>query len=150
MAGFRVSFAFPWPDSSSCPAPPLERVGTQRKETQMSEPTATIPQIAEIVQLLGTSPTRASTVLSILAHVGYNSESTPAASKAVSIVDESTAVERVAEYFALPVLPVWFDSLKDHADFFPTGLDKAPTCGSPKNSATTDPEVIHNWSAQHR
>ena len=116
----------------------------------MSEPTATIPQIAEIVQLLGTSPTRASTVLSILAHVGYNSESTPAASKAVSIVDESTAVERVAEYSALPVLPAWFDALKEHADFFPTGLDRAPTCGSPKYSATIDTEIIHNWSGQYR
>ena len=60
------------------------------------------------------------------------------------------AVERVAEYFALPVLPVWFDALKEHADFFPTGLDKAPTCGSPKYSATTDTEIIHNWSGQHR
>jgi hypothetical protein len=60
------------------------------------------------------------------------------------------AVERVAEYFALPVLPVWFDALKGHADFFPTGLDKAPTCGSPKYSATTDTEIIHNWSGQHR
>src|ERR1019366_7083699 len=150
MAGFRVSFAFPWPDSSSCPAPPLERVGTQRKETQMAEPSATITQIAEIVQFLGTSPTRASTVLSILAHAGYNSESTPAASKAVSIVDESTAVERVAEYSALPVLPAWFDALKEHADFFPTGLDRAPTCGPPKYSATTDTEILHNWSGQHR
>src|ERR1017187_7911036 len=114
----------------------------------MSEQAATISQIAETALLLGTSPTRASTVLSILARVGYNPESTPAASKAVSIVDESTAVERVAEYFALPALPVWFDALKEHADFFPTGLDRAPTCGSPKNSATTDPEILHR-SEEH-
>src|SRR5664280_904457 len=116
----------------------------------MSEPTATIPQFAEIAQLLGTSPARASTVLSILAQVGYNSESTPAASKAVSIVDESTAVERVAEYSALPALPAWFDALKVHADFFPIGLDRVPTCGSPRYSATTDTEILGNWSRQHR
>jgi hypothetical protein len=60
------------------------------------------------------------------------------------------AVERVAEYSALPVLPVWFDALKEHADFFPTGLDRAPTCGSPKHSATIDTEIIHNWSGQYR
>jgi Bifunctional DNA primase/polymerase, N-terminal len=60
------------------------------------------------------------------------------------------AVERVAEYSALPVLPAWFDALKVHADFFPTGLDKAPTCGSPRYSATTDTEILGNWSGQHR
>src|ERR1035441_1995033 len=101
----------------------MERIGMKKKKTQMSEQAATNSQIAETALLLGTRPARASTVLSILAHVGYNSESTPAASKAVSIVDESTAVERVAEYFALPVLPVWFDSLKEHAQIVPTGLE---------------------------
>ena len=56
----------------------------------MSEPAATIPQFAEIAQLLGASPARASTVLSILAHVGDNPESTPATPKLVSMVDRST------------------------------------------------------------
>src|ERR1039457_6830131 len=42
------------------------------------------------------------------------------------------------------------DALKEHADFFPIGLDKAPTCGSPKYSATIDTEIIHNWSGQYR
>src|ERR1019366_8561089 len=42
------------------------------------------------------------------------------------------------------------DALQQHADFFPIGLDRAPTCGSPKYSATTDTEILHNWSGQHR
>src|ERR1017187_9689317 len=109
MAGSHVPFAFPWPDSSSCPAPPLERVGTQRKETQMSEPTATIPQIAEIVQLLGTTPSRASTVLSPLAHVGYTPKPPPATPKAVSVVDRSTTDSVSAReicQFLLDLMPV--------------------------------------------
>ena len=75
----------------------------------MSEPTATIPQIAEIVQLLGTSPTRASTVLSILAHVGYNPEYTPATPKAVCMVDRSSTDSVSAReicQFLLGLMPV--------------------------------------------
>ncbi len=75
----------------------------------MSEPTATIPQIAEIGQFLGTTPARASTVLSILAHVGYNPESTPATPKAVSMVDRSTtdpASAREICQFLLGLVPV--------------------------------------------
>jgi hypothetical protein len=75
----------------------------------MSEPTATIPQIAEIVQLLGTTPSRASTVLSTLAHVGYNPESTPATPKAVSVVDRSTTDSVSAReicQFLLDLMPV--------------------------------------------
>lgn len=54
----------------------------------MSEQAATISQIAQTAPLLGTSPTRASTVLSILAHVGYNPEFIPATPR---MVDRSTS-----------------------------------------------------------
>src|ERR1017187_4166495 len=75
----------------------------------MSEPTATIPQIAETAQFLGTSPARTSTVLSILAHVGYNPQSTLASTKAVSIVDRSTndtVSAHEIRQFLLGLLPV--------------------------------------------
>jgi hypothetical protein len=75
----------------------------------MSEPTATIPQIAEIAQFLGTTPARASTVLSILAHVGDNLESTPATPRAVSMVDRSTTdpvSAREIYQFLLGLVPV--------------------------------------------
>jgi hypothetical protein len=75
----------------------------------MSEPTATIPQIAEIAQFLGTTPARASTVLSTLAHVGYNPESTPATPKAVSLVDRTTTdpvSAREIYQFLLGLVPV--------------------------------------------
>ena len=75
----------------------------------MSEPIATIPQFAEIAQLLGTSPAKASTVLSILAHVGYNPESTPETPKAVSIFDRSTTDSVSAReicQFLLGLMPV--------------------------------------------
>jgi hypothetical protein len=75
----------------------------------MSEPTSTIPQFAEIAQLLGTSPARASTVLSILAHVGYNPECTPATPGVLSMVDRSTTDQLSAReiyQFLLNVAPV--------------------------------------------
>jgi hypothetical protein len=75
----------------------------------MSEPTATILQIAEIAQFLGTTPARASTVLSTLAHVGYNPESTPATPKLVSVVDRSTTdpvSAREIYQFRLGLVPV--------------------------------------------
>ena len=109
MAGFHVSFAFPWPDSSSCPAPLLKGLARKEKETQMSEPAATIPQFAKIAQFLGTTPARTSTVLSILVRVGYTPESTPATSKAVSMVDRSTTDPVSARencQFLLGLMPV--------------------------------------------
>src|ERR1035441_5150769 len=56
----------------------------------------------------------------------------------------------LADLFLPERIQTPIDALKEHADFFPTGLDRAPTCGSPKYSATTDPEILHNWSKQHR
>ena len=75
----------------------------------MSEQAATISQIAETALLLGTSPTRASTVLSILAYVGYNPESTPATPKAVSLVNRTTTdpvSAREIYQFRLGLVPV--------------------------------------------
>ena len=75
----------------------------------MSEPTATIPQFAEIPQLLGTSPARPSTVISILAPVGYNPESTHGTPKAVYMVDrsntDSVSAREICQ-FLLGLMPV--------------------------------------------
>ena len=75
----------------------------------MSEPTATISQFDEIPQLLGTSPARPSTVISILAPVGYNPEYTPATPMAASMVDRSTTDPVSARencQFLLGLMPV--------------------------------------------
>ena len=75
----------------------------------MSEQAATISQIAETALLLGTRPARAPTVLSILAHVGYNPESTPATPKAVCMVDrrttDSVSAREICQ-FLLGLMPV--------------------------------------------
>jgi hypothetical protein len=75
----------------------------------MSEQAATISQIAETALLLGTRPARAPAVLSILAHVAYNPECTPATPMPFSMVDRRTTdpvSAREIYQFRLGLVPV--------------------------------------------
>jgi hypothetical protein len=72
----------------------------------MSEPAAPIPQFAEIAQSLRTSSARASTVLSILAHVGYNPEFIPATPCMVDRGTTDSVSEREICQFLLGLMPM--------------------------------------------